>query len=121
MTTIAGVAMKAKATFDRNIDTLVAAFLIRNPDVKPEDVSLVMVSERGGLRFFIQPKELHVPPVAGEYEWQKHMDLEDFGCLGRTDAFNIGWNACREAVIAMAAKAQPADANIVALSGVLDG
>jgi hypothetical protein len=59
MTTILSMAQRAKAAFERNIDTIVAAFLIRHPDVDPAEVELVMepgekmqfyLRKRGGVK-----------------------------------------------------------------------
>lgn len=65
--TLYSVAQRAKETFSRNIDTLVAGFLIRHPDVLPGEVELVMrmgedrslniqIERKGGIRF---PEEMH--------------------------------------------------------------
>lgn len=66
--TLLSVAQRAKDAFARNIDTLVAGFLIRHPDVLPGEVELVMrhgedralhitIERKGGIRF---PEELSV-------------------------------------------------------------
>lgn len=67
--TLFSAAQKAKDTFSRNIDTLVAAFLIRHPDVLPGEIELVMrmgddrslniqIERKGGIRF---PEEIPEP------------------------------------------------------------
>lgn len=86
MTTPLDIARRAQEIFHRNSETLVAGFLIRNPDICPEDVELVFQQVGGSLRFSIEPKELYVPGVA-----RPGSD---------TDAAYIeGWNACRQEMI----------------------
>ena len=86
MSTIFEAAQKAQDVFHRNVDTLVAGFLIRNPHIDPGDVEMIFQPGPGGvLRFTIEAKELHVPTAiqSGEAS-QEYME---------------GWNACRQAMI----------------------
>lgn len=73
--TLFSVAENAKNVFERNIDTIVAAFLIRHPDVLPGEIELVMrpgddrslhiqIERKGGIRF---PEEL-VEPDDDEFD-----------------------------------------------------
>lgn len=106
------VIIKAKETFYQNADVMVAGFLIRHPDIDPADVELVMMPVPGeGLRFSIEPKELHVPPAMAE------TCAPDDEVVYSGDYVD-GWNACREAMIAKKAKARPDDALVTALATV---
>lgn len=95
--TVHEVAKQALDLFHRNADTLVAGFLIRNPDIDPGDIVLVSQATPTGFRFYVEAKELHVP---GEAEY----GIEILGKAMPDDWVN-GWNACRQAVIGMKAAA----------------
>lgn len=87
-TTLLDAVFKAKEIFHRNSDTLIAGFLVRHPDVDPADVELVFTpGTDGSIKFSIEPKELHVPPV--------YVAHNDYGV-----EYANGWNACRNAMIA---------------------
>ena len=47
----------ALATWNRNLETLVAKFLIDNPDIKPQNCELVMTNKMDGVVVTIQVKE----------------------------------------------------------------
>lgn len=88
--TLFSVAQNAKAIFERNVDTMVAGFLIRHPDVLPGEIELVLrmgedrslnivIERKGGIRF---PDEL--------------TDAEDAGAdtgLGYREGVIHGWNS----------------------------
>ena len=86
MTTPLDIALKAQKIFHQNTETLIAGFLIRNPGVRPEDVTLVFQQVGGNLRFSVEVKELYVPdPITHGSD---------------TDAAYVeGWNACRQDMI----------------------
>lgn len=114
---LASIALVAKHTFERNIDTMVAGFLIRNPDIDPADVELVMSTIGGTMRFSIEPKELHVPPVceilpsyAAAADGRETVD----GARAR------GWNECRQAMIETTRKARPEAAMVASLDSMTD-
>lgn len=107
--TVHEVAKQAMDLFHRNADTLVAGFLIRNPDIDPGDIVLVSQATPTGFRFYVDAKELHVPPEA-EY---------GTGILGKVmaDDWVNGWNACRQHVIAMAKDQRGGDAEFAPIGG----
>lgn len=93
--TLFSVAQNAKAVFERNIDTMVAGFLIRHPDVLPGEIELVMrpgedrslvfqIERKGGIQY---PEERGVPALAD-------------GSVATTYDVGLaeGWNACLQAV-----------------------
>lgn len=101
------IAQVAMHNFQRNADTLVAGFLVRNPDIDPADVELVMSSTGGNMRFSIEPKELHVPA-----------EIPEDDC--RDVFYKDGWNDCRQAMIDGAKKARPADAMVATLDSMVE-
>lgn len=40
-----------------NKETLVAKFILDNPEIKADEIELVQVNERFGFRFYVQRKE----------------------------------------------------------------
>lgn len=93
-TTVLGLAQQARATFDKNIDTMIAAFLIRNPDVNPGDIELVFQpSTDGKMHFWINqcPNGVKLPrameAATGDDAYQKGYVEGWNGC--RTDAANL--------------------------------
>lgn len=80
--TLFSVAQNAKAIFERNVDTMVAGFLIRHPDVLPGEIELVLrmgedrslnivIERKGGIQF---PSELGpslVEPEDKEYDYER--------------------------------------------------
>lgn len=122
---LANIALVAKHTFERNIDTMVAGFLIHNPDIDPADVELVMSQTSDGMRFSIEPKELHVPDqryrkrVGPEHDQVDEYDTISMNSDEERIAYEAGevdgWNACRTAMIEATRKARPADALVSTL------
>lgn len=94
MTTPLDIARRAQEIFHRNSETLIAGFLIRNPDICPEDVELVFQQVGGSLRFSIEPKELYVPAEKPESTYRGDVFEND-----TAEAFVRGWNACRQEMI----------------------
>lgn len=87
-TTILDLARKARETFDRNIDTMIAAFLIRNPEVNPGDIELVFQpSVDGKMHFWITPRVLGV---------KLPKDLTGEG--GEHEEYRKGWHDCIDEV-----------------------
>lgn len=105
---LSDVATKAMETFHRNSDTMVAGYLVRHPDVDPADVALVCRVEKGVFTFRIEPKELHVPPAINESSAPEGEALHH-------SEYVIGWNACRDAMIAQAKMVKDQDGTIVTL------
>lgn len=83
------LARKAQDLFNRNIDTLVAGFLVRHPDVDPGAVELVMQTTPDGMRFGIAIKEVFVPAKAPQVS--SPSDHEK--------SYGQGWDACRQNMI----------------------
>jgi hypothetical protein len=97
--TLFSVARHAKETFERNIDTIVAAFLIRHPDVLPNEIELVMrpgddralhftIERKGGIRF---PEELP------EGEFDPNADDQDDTGADYAKGVAHGWNKAIQA------------------------
>ena len=97
MTTPLDIARRAQEIFHRNSETLIAGFLIRNPDICPEDVELVFQQVGGSLRFSIEPKELYVPPE-DNYMPDIGADQGDLDVAHRM-SYSEGWNDCRQEMI----------------------
>lgn len=91
--TVFEAAMMAKELFNKNADTLVAGFLIRNPHINPGDIELVYQQTKDGMRFSVEAKELHVPVARSTDTGYAH-----------DNGYAKGWNACRQAVIDMKAE-----------------
>lgn len=109
------IAQQAMETFHRNSDTMIAGFLVRNPDVDPADIELVFQTVGGTMRFSIEPKELHVPAYLPE-------GVPGTSDLGAT--YRDGWNDCREMMIMKAKAARAPDGTIITLAqslGDVDG
>jgi hypothetical protein len=92
--TLYAVAQQAKTMFDRNIDTLVAAFLIRHPDVLPGEIELVMrMGEDRSLRIVVERK--------GGIQFPEELGNVDAVDGGQVDEFNRGvihgWNTAIKA------------------------
>lgn len=105
-------ATKARAIFEKNVDTHIAMFLIKHPDVDPADVEIVFTPGAGGkIKFSIEPRELHVPP-ARKVESLQTPDGE----AAYTDEFSNGWNACRDAMIAQAKMVRAPEAMVSTLA-----
>ena len=100
--TLHELARQAMEVFHRNTDTLVAGFLIRNPDINPADIELVMHHTSDGMRLSVHAKELHIPPAKPDPAHEEG-STEVFTHAQR-EAYVDGWNDCRQAMIDEAAK-----------------
>lgn len=124
------IAQVAMHSFQRNADTMVAGFLVRNPDIDPADVDLVMTQDGGSVRFSIQPKELYVPQekhremVGPEHELEEAFHYSAVNSDEERAAYDAGevdgWNACRQAMIDATKKARPDGAMVATLDTMLD-
>jgi hypothetical protein len=123
------LAMKAKEIFETNVNTLVAMFLIRHPDIDPADVILRIAPGAGGkMDFSIEPKGLHVPeeryrPLTGP-EHDQVQAWTSAATPAENNAYDTGfvdgWNSCRLSMIASTEAAIPFDSMNTPLSDSID-
>jgi len=115
---VSDIAKKAMDVFHANSETIIAAYLIRHPDVDPADVEVVMSMEKSEFRCRVEPRELHVPP------FRALMSLDDFlsqhPCLKPEDyekerLVTRGWNECRAQMLEAAKAAKDGDGTVVTL------
>lgn len=90
------LAMQAREVFDRNLDTLVAGFLIRNPDIDPSTVRINLEVTPNGLSAFVTPVQIQVPGEKPDPFYEEGTDPFEHA---RREAYVDGWNACREELI----------------------
>ena len=112
------LAKKAQEVFHRNIDTLVAGFLIRHPDIDPGDIILVSQATSDGFRIYVDAKELHVPPEKSDPEYVAFET--DPAAHDAEQKYVDGWNACRQAIIDMGVAARGKAGDSAHIGG-LDG
>ncbi len=112
-------ARRARDIFHNNSDTLVAGFLVRNPDVDPATIQLVFTPQPDGvIRFSIEPRELFVPDaraVPSRESFDDDNEDRDDLEFTKEDYFTAGWNSCRAEMIRLIQMKRAPDAMVSAL------
>ena len=91
------MARRAQEVFHQNIDTLVAGFLIRHPEIDPSTVRINMQATTDGMSAFVTPVQIPIPEAKEVPGTVGPVTM--FDAAGE-QAFCLGWNACRDALIA---------------------